>query len=1047
MKKFIQYFIDNLLVANVLFFSVFVIAIFAWTKIPKEEMPDFESQYVRVSTIFPGASAEDVEFFITKTIEEELKDVSGIEEVRSVSATGSSSITVIMLENYPNRREVFLDIQDAVLRADLPSEAKLPTLHQFKSTEKAYIDVGFYLKDKRDLSVEDRTKLQQMVRNFETQVKTLPSVSSVTRSGYLEPENHILLNPLKIKENRISIHKVVTSLRESHIRSPIGVLEDTQQSKVTSVNELISANDFKDLLITGNYDGEGVTLDQIATFKHAFEKTNSIYKINGHEGVMLNLKKSHNVDILQANKDTVKFIEKYKKGQQDDLKIVTLDDESYDVKNRLAIVASNGLLGFILIVLVLFLFLDMNSGFWVSMGIPFTLCFTLITMLLSDYTINNMTLAAIIIVMGIVVDDAIIVAESIGRITEDHKGTLKELMNKVTTETASLIAPIFSSVTTTCVSFVPLLFFGGWFGKFVYVLPFIITMMLVASLLESFTVLPAHVFRRKPKKRTKPKKESEHANWFRKYEKMYANLLERALNYRILIIGFFIATTVGSLYLFQTKLKFVMFPREESKEISISVMTKKGTSKSEMNEWLKPVENVLLSKSEQLSIVGFRSNIGQSRRGGAVNYNRANINVEILPADERDISADEIIAIIEKETKDLPNIDKIRFFKSRWGSNSGSTIEIQIQENDDQVREKIADLIAKDQNENKQLKNVEIERPIEAKEYNFKINQNEIQRFGLSPSDVTTSLRTFVQGTVLYTIRSTDEEVEVRLTVAKDYKVDIERLKNVRIDNGKGGYVPISRFITIEEVQKPSNIERVDFKRTTMVYSDINDGVETTPLEIAQHYEDNVFPKILKQYPSAVINFVGEIEETRKSTGDFMMAGFLVISLIYMILTIQFKSLSAPLIIMAIIPIGISGVIYILLAHNMAIFGFFAVIGALGMVGVVVNDSIILIDKLIRDIKHSHNRHELYEQIAQISSTRLRAIILTTLTTVIGVLPTAYGFAGYDSMLSEMMLTMGWGLAISTIITLFLTPAIFSYVMRFVIVEERPHEEAFLEHN
>lgn len=1037
MKKFIQYFIDNLLISNVLFFSVFVIAIFAWTKIPKEEMPEFESPYIRVSTIYPGASAEDIEFFITKPIEEELKNVAGLDEVRSVSSTGSSSITVVMLENYPNPREVYLDIQDAVLRADLPNEAEVPSFRQFKSTEKAYIDVGFYLEGKRDLSVDDRVRLQQLVRNFETQVKTLPAVSAVDRSGYLDPENHILLDPAKIKQNRISIHKVVSSLRESHIRSPIGVLEDTQQSKVTSINELIDERDFKDLLITGNYDGEGVTLDQIATFKKAFEKTNSIYKINGHEGVMLNLKKSHNVDILEANKATLAFINKYKKGQHDDLKIVTLDDESYDVKNRLSIVASNGILGFALIVLVLFFFLDFKSGIWVSMGIPFTLCFTLICMLIFDYTINNMTLAAIIIVMGIVVDDAIIVAENIGRITEDHKGTLKELMDKVTSEVAKLLMPITSAIATTCVAFVPLLFFGGWFGKFVYVLPFIITMMLVASLIESFTVLPAHVYSKKPKKK-------HGAHWFRKYEGIYARFLEKALRYRFLIIIGFICSTLLSGYLFSSKLKFVMFPREESKELSLSIKTKKGTSKLEMNEWLKPVEDILLEDADKMSIIGFRSNIGQSRRGGAVNYNRASINIEILPADERELSADEIIKHLEGRLAGLPNLDEVRFFKSRWGSGSGSTIEVQIQENNDEIRGKIAKLIADHQTANKKLKNVEIEKPIDAKEYNFKINQNEILRFGLTPSDVTTSLRTFVQGSVLYTLKSSDEEVEVRLTVDKNYKVDIDSLEKLRIDNGKGGYVPISRFIKVEEIVKPSNIERVNYKRTTMVYSDIEDGANTTPLEIADYYENDVFPDILKQYPSAIINFVGEIEETRESTGDFMMAGFLVISLIYMILTIQFKSLSAPLIIMTIIPIGISGVIYILLAHNMAIFGFFAVIGALGMIGVVVNDSIVLIDKLINETKYTPNRDELYKQIAHISSTRLRAIILTTLTTVIGVLPTAYGFAGYDSMLSEMMLTMGWGLAISTIITLFLTPSIFSLLTRFVIKKEEVEEEVFL---
>ncbi len=1020
MKSVITYFTKNHLVSNILFVGVFLMAIFAWQKIGKEEMPEFESNWIRISASYPGAAAEDVELFVTKPIEDELKEVSGIEEITTTSSTGSSSFRIVIDEDAANYSEVIQDIKDAALRANLPREVKTPNFRQFKSTEKAILDVGFYLEGARALDYESRKKLQSMVLNFENQIKTLGDVSGIDKKGYDEPELHILIDPAKIDRYDLSIDRLVSTIQNNHIRVPLGTLEDKEQSKVTAIHELEDKESLDALYILGNYGGKGIKLGEVAEVEAQFAKSTTIRKLQGHEGIVINVKKKFSTDILTAQKNVVKFVDEFRKTHsKSGLRVILMDDESYDVKNRLSIVASNGLIGFALIFIVLFVFLDFKSGLWVGMGIPFTLAFTIISMTLVGYTINNMTLAAVIIVMGIVVDDAIVVAENISR-----KRYLGESpMEAAVGGTREILSPVFGSILTTCVAFVPLLFFEGFFGKFVEYIPFVVISMLVASLIESTTILPSHLLERKGFF-SKFKIKGFNSAWFFKYEEKFAVLLEKLLKLRFLVILVAVVLASVSGYLFKSKMKFVMFPREEGKEINIKAFGPKEANRFEMAKLIEPLEEMILLDKKN-GVVAVQSNIGESRRGSGALENQASINVEVVSKDDREMGLNDFIAKWDKNAREIKGLQKVDFLKSRWGRSSGSSLEIQVQENNDKKRDAITKLIAKYMNEDTSLKDIEIEKPLVRREYNFKINQEKLVQFNLSPSHITTSLRSFVEGAILYTISKGDEDVEVRLTVDAKNKFDLVNLRKLKIENNSGGFITLDKVVSIEEFMKPANIQRKDYKRTAIVYGNIKDGVRITPVEVAEKYEAEIFPKIIKEYPSSVITFIGEVKDTRESGGDFIISLIMVIGVIYIILVIMFNSLGAPLLIMAIVPFGLAGVIYALLAHGMYVYGFFAAVGALGMIGVVVNDAIILISKLEDDIPYEDENF--ISRIAIVSSTRLRPIVVTTLTTVAGVLPTAYGIAGYDSMLAEMMLSLGWGLLLATVVTLFLIPCMYSY--------------------
>ncbi len=1023
MKNLITYFSQRHLLSNVIFLGTLILGLFVWHSIGKEELPEFSSNWIRVRTNYSGAPAEDVELFVTKPMENELKGVVGIKEIRSTSSVSVSNLRIILDDNYPDKQEVVREIREAILRVDLPDEVRnLPKIRQFKSSEKAILDIGIYHNKKHFLDQESRSELQKYILSFESQLLALNEVSSVSKSHYRKPELQILVDPIKKQRQRISLSEIKNQIQDNNVRVPVGSMHDRDESKVTALNELEDVKSLEGLILRGNYEGQKIRLGDLSNIKQGFERSTSIFKINGHEAVFLNIKKSISTDILTAHQAVKEAIEKFRHANSAaPISILELDDESYAVRNRLKIISTNGLLGFSLIVLILFLFLNVKTGFWVALGIPFTMSFTLIIANFVGYTVNNMTLAGIIIVLGIVVDDAIIIAENISRKKEQGLS----LKDAAIIGTLEVFKPIMASVITTCVAFIPLFFFEGFFGKLVTYIPLIVILMLLGSLIESLFILPAHLSTDyKFLSRFAVKKTKQNKNWFKKYEDGYKYLLLKVFKFRIPVLLAFIILLVVAGILFKTQMKFVMFPREESKEVIIKVKAKKGTVRAETARMILPLEEMFVK--DKVNVVGVRSSVALSRRGGEVKENEASILVELTPVDERSLSLKKLLKKWKKYADTLEGFELIKFIKGRWGHDSGSAIEIQIQENDDSKRSEIAKMISDYMKRITALSDVEIEDPLTKKEYLFKLKQDQLIKFDVAPAKVTSSLRSFVEGSILYSINKGDEEVDVRLSVPDSVKTDLLELLNLRVENKQGQLIYLKKIVEIKEVVRPVNIKRNNYKRATMVYADFKDGADKTPLEIAEDMERELFPQLTNKCPTAILKFRGEVEDTRESQGEFRNSILIVIILIYAVLVVMFNSLLKPLLILLVVPFGLAGCALILMAHSMSVYGFFAVIGALGMIGVVVNDAIIMIDRI--DQKTAIGESFSYKAIAEVAASRFRPILLTTMTTVVGILPTAYGIAGHDSMLSEMMLAMGWGLAFGTLITLFLIPSLYTFL-------------------
>ena len=774
LEKFIAFFVNRHLLTNLMFVIVFIGGVAAWNNTSKEEMPDVEFDRARVTARYPGATAEEVEHFVTKPLEDQVKGIDGVYRVTSTSSDGSANLSIDFEQDYPDIDEALMELRNTVMDVDFPDDVTdTPEVHVFKTSKMAIIDIMVIDNTRHLLDVDSRKRLQQYAYALEQQLLNLPEINTVEKSGYLQEEIQIMVDPDKLLTFDIPFNTVMREVRNNHVRQPAGNIETKIEPKVTLLSELDTVEKLNDLVIQGGFEGQVVRLKDVANIMSGFKKEKTIIKVNGHEAIMLRAIKNSSYGILEAITAVNKKVDNFQNNNLQDtgIEVVTLDDESVDLKNRLSLIVKNGTLGFVLILVMLFLFMDFRSGVWVALGIPFTLCFAMIGASMLGYTINNVTLAAVIIVLGMIVDDAIVVSENITRLRSDGMAS----KNAAVKGTAFVLAPIVASILTTCIAFVPLLFFRARFGKMLVFIPPVIFLMLGASLFESFIILPGHmnlnfpIFNRLKRKSRKEQPALKKIHWFYKVEDSYGKLLEKILPLKWVIFAIFAALLVFSGYIVKTKMKFVMFPNEETREITISGEAAPESDRFDTAQLTMHIENVIKPYIGK-EVIGFRTRIARSRWSRAVEENKFRMNIEIVPKEQRKKSADALIKEWESQLAGIKDIKELEITKSRWGNASGSPIEIIVQENNDEIRNLIAEQLAATMEQDPTLHNVEIERPLENPEYKINLKREKIKRLSINPSDISTTLRAALEGVIVYELPKGSEEIDVRFTIADQAK-------------------------------------------------------------------------------------------------------------------------------------------------------------------------------------------------------------------------------------------------------------------------------------
>jgi multidrug efflux pump subunit AcrB len=1059
MNALIEYFISRSVFVNLLTLLLIFVGGYHMATMRREAFPNISFDVVIVTTIYPGASPYEIEKLVTHPIEEGIKEVDGIKEIRSSSIENRSGIVITIDPDTKEMRKVVDDIRSAVERTeDLPEDAEKPILLEITSASQPVIEISLGAKSENGRPLISERALRDQARLLEDKILELNSVAKIERRGWRDTEIQVDVDPHRLTGRYLSIDQIITALRNRNINFPGGEIADgLREIVVRTVGEFNSTTEISNVFVRSNDIGSGVRIRDIGTVREGFEDATILEKTQGEQAIALTVIKRESADAIKMVDDLMAVTEQFKKGAPRTINITYANDLSYFIRRRLGVLLTNGIQGLILVVISLFFFLGWRTSFMVALGIPVAMGTTFFVLSYMGMTLNLISMFGFIIVVGVLVDDAIIVSENFYRYLEEGYSTYDAAVKGV----QEVVSPVLATVTTTIAAFAPLMFMTGIMGKFMVYIPLVIIVALTASLGEAFFLLPSHLhdINKYSKKLSEIKEEG---NWFfRVRKKYYEPLLSKILHHRkiaMLSITGILVIALGLQIVFG---RFLLFP-DVIETFQIKVTTPTGYSLEYSDRFIRVIEEVVNGLPGE-EVDTHVSRVGIIRKGAndpftLMGNNYAQVMVFLTPEEKRHRNAAEIIEEIRLKTEWMldPEILKkkreeageqsatreytipqryqdlkgklvgLEFEKLQGGPPVGKAIAIEIVGDDFEVMERIAEEYKSVIKTIPSIVDVDDDYEEGKDEIRIRINERLASQAGVSVAQIAMAVNAAYQGNVSTRIKRVDEEVDVRVRFNEKFRRSLKSLNEIYVMNFMGRLIPVSRLVSYDKTRGVTAINHLEGRRLITVTANVIEKRITSR-------EANILirkrsAEIPSKYPDYIIRFSGENKDTEESfasLGRSFLLGFVVI---FMILASVFRSILQPFVVLAALPFALIGVILAFLIHGMP-FSFMAIMGMIGLSGVVVNDSIVLVD-FANNIRRNEPDLPLLDVVLRAGSMRLRAVILTTVTTVLGLLPTAYGIGGNDPFLIPMAMAFAWGLTFSTILTLLIVPLQYYLVER-----------------
>ncbi|NOH78346.1 efflux RND transporter permease subunit [Vibrio sp. RE86] len=990
----IAYFAQRGFLARIITLMVLLLGAASLTTLKLQEYPDVAFDTAEIDTFYPGATAQDVELNITNPIEKELRTVQGINYFYSHSTDGHSYIEIEFNEGGDSAK-VLRDVQQAVDRVSgLPKDISNPPVVTQKQTSSfEVLTFGVSLAQNNT----DKASLQHYARQLEKSLLNVSGVSSVSMSGYNEREFWVEIDPTKASRYQVSLSEVSTAISQHNLSQSGGVVEswDSEQ-KIVTMTQVQSTEDIGNIVVKALSNGTIVRVSDVAYVEDTFAKATELGLLNGQSAILFSVTNSGSSDIINTvdnvknliSSEQERFITQYQFGYG-----MNLAD---DMQNRFSIVSMNGVIGLALVLIVLSMVLKRQVAFWVSLSIPFCILGVLAVLPMLGLNLDSITLAALLLVIGIIVDDSVIVAESIYQ--EKEKG--KTGVDAAVSGTKKVIKPIIASLSTTALVFIPMMFIPGTMGKAVLVIPITVIAALLLSLMECTITLPAHL------SGALESKADNSQDKFNSISLAYRRLLTQALNYKKSVILAALAICVASAGLIST-LKIDIFPSEAAKYIEVYTETKPGTPLSEIRSAHKAVEQAINDLPEN-ELASYELTYSSPVTTGVIT---------LTNYEQRDRTAAEIIkslnAQFEKSEQDL----FVKLSIDAGGPPPGEPVEIRVLGGTVTEREQAVALVSDWLNTQSGISGVTNNEALKDPQLNIVPQYDWLAKYNLTVSDLASALRIAFDGDSVTSTWLGDQEVDIRVILNEEHR-DFEKLKTTRIYTAEGKHVPLSRLAKVEKIEAPRLIKHYNGEREVTVTAQITDE-SVSPVTLSEQ----LISELAGQYSQRVtIDVGGEAENTNETMSGFMVAFPAAMVAIFFVLAVMFNSLLQPLLVMAVIPFAVIASLMALVVHMQAL-SLFALIGVLGMTGVVVNNSLVLINR-INELRQEGQ--QAIDAVINASVSRLRPILLTSITTVVGLLPLAYGLGGTDVYMGPMSLTLGYGLLFSLPTVLLVIPSLYA---------------------
>jgi len=1008
-NNLVSIFVRHSTAANLLMAIMVMMGLYAISKINVQFFPSVQVPVINVTVHWPGASAEDVEKNILDSLEPELRFLDDVEEVNSFAREG---VGVISLDFYANAdmQKAQADVEQAITGVTtLPEDSEEPIIKRitfYENVAKLAISGPFseetikaYAKKIRDGFLDN-------------------GIDRVTLSGVRDEEIWIEIKEEELRRLNLSLSAIAARIREETRDLPSGTVEGGLEIQLRALAERRTPEELSKIEIVSLASGEKIYLKDIATIKTQFDKDGKTGIIDGNRAIQLSIKRAISSNTLETMERFYAYVEKIKPTLPPSLKLDVFDVRGEYVKQRLGILIENGLQGLVLVLIVLFVFLNWRIAFWVAAGIPVALMATILVMWFSGQTINMVSMFALIMMIGIIVDDAIVVAEDtatrqsmgISPIYAAEQGALR------------MLKPVSAATLTTMAAFFPIFLIQGRLGDMMSAIPLVVLAVLIASIIECFLILPGHL-RHAASSGNMEDRGSFRTKFDHGLETFrdgpYRRFVEICYDWRYSFLALTIFTLIISMgAIMGGRVGFQFFPSPESEKVIAKINFVPGTPNEEQVKILKQIEKNLetveadLTKGKDekliLAVFGF-----QGEAGRAQGDNLAQVTVHLAPSEARTVRTRTFVKAWRKAAPNLPGIERLAIGGTRFGL-PGADIDIRLRGGDVNTLKKAAEDIKLILSGISGVSNVDDDLPYGKSEWIIELTPRGTA-LGLTAQTVGTQIRNSFEGAIATRFARGDEEITVRVKRKHDLG-GIEALRSIYLLTPENQRVPLPEVVTLREKPGFSIIQRRDGTRTISVTGDIDPKV-TEVQTVIEQLNIEALPKAEEKYGISY-RIAGRAEDRAKSFAELKLGALLALIIIYIILAWVFESYAKPLAVMAIIPFGLVGAILGHMVMGTAL-TILSLIGLLGLSGILVNDSIIL----VTEVKNRLERGEdLHEAAIGASQDRLRAVLLTSLTTIGGLLPLLFETSRQAQFLMPMAITMIFGLAAATILVLVLVP-------------------------
>lgn len=1010
-RALVSWSVKNPVAANLLMAMIVIGGVVSYRLMPREVFPNFTLGKIEIFTVWRGSTPQDVEDLITGPIEEVMGEVDGVDDILSTSSEGFSRVHLV-LAGGADVSEVLAQVRDALGRGDLflPKDSEAPRVFEEKNV---FPVLAVFVHGSASQAV-----LSREAERIQRELAAIDGVAQVVVTGKRDEQMWVEVDPAALERTGLSLDQIGVAIAARTQSAPVGALETEEGDWLLRVGRSgVTPVDLLELPLGSDPRGAMLRLKDVARVSDSFERQLSRARFNGEPCLHMQVTKDAEADLIDLSGVIHEWIESERMNLPPGVQLGTNSDLSIYVRDRLAVMKESGLMGGVLVLACLLAFLDRRVALWTALGIPVAFLGGIAIAHWAGISLNMVTMFALIVVLGMVVDDAIVVGENAFRLMEEGLDPQEAAIEGVT----QVGAPVVATVLTSMAAFLPVLMLTGQAGLFMRPLPLIVSACLAISLVEALLILPAHLAKGRTRRVTEAARAGEAArgHWYDPLRRGYVRLLGFSLRWRWSVVGAGVGLLAFVAALAQHRLPFVFFDDFESKIFYVSVRLVPDASLDDSEFVARKMEDICLTMP-QTDLESINTLIGVSAQN-AVDYelgqNLAQVWVELREGDQRTMDATAVVDWLRTNLTDIsPLVESMQIDQPQSGVN-GRAIELVLRGEDEQEIARAAEAIQADLH---QFAGVhEVRTSVRPGKRELRIVPTEGGRLvGVSEGLLVRELGTALEGQKRARLRRNGNDMDLVVKLPETVRQDPAALGRLMITTATGVRVRLKDVATWEERAGPASLHRRGRQRSVTLTADV-DRSRGNARDIVSSLLAK-YANLSQTHGGTTLKALGDFDDTQSSLAGLAMASLVALALIFAILGTLFRSYLQPLVIMSIVPFALVGVVmgHLIMDRSMTLL---SLIGLLALCGVVVNDSLILIEfvnqRRAKGVAHMAS-------LMEAGALRFRPILLTSVTTMAGLTPLTFFSSGQARFLQPMAISIFFGLAAATILVLVLVPCV-----------------------